>query len=334
MEYEKFVTLLRFLKISDWKLRGDNVTTNCISSSHKDDSPSFSINYKKEMFHCFGCGISGGMADLVKIKMKLPTKDESYKVLKNLGIWSNTNPSLQDQDIINKYSKLYCKDEESIVDIKFPSDISLIIKDDYHYKYIQERAISNVDGLISKFKLRKNRFKLFVPVFDENDKLVGYGNRTITDQNFLNKYPILDTPEQPKILYPYGFSLTRYIYNFSDVKNEDSLIIVEGMFDVFNVWDKGIENICATFSNKMSDYQAKLILKYFTNKTVKLLVDRDSQGMILVNYAYQKLFSKVDLNVCLIPVGKDPGECTKSELYNAINNPIPISNFIQLKKVV
>lgn len=44
--------------------RGDMYIGLC--PFHKEETPSFAVSFKTKRYHCFGCGVDGGFAELMK----------------------------------------------------------------------------------------------------------------------------------------------------------------------------------------------------------------------------------------------------------------------------
>lgn len=47
--------------------RGDKATAFCPFPDHREKTPSFSIDYSKKAFYCFGCGMGGGAVRFVEL---------------------------------------------------------------------------------------------------------------------------------------------------------------------------------------------------------------------------------------------------------------------------
>ena len=56
----------------DAVMSGKNIKIHC--PFHKEKTPSFIINPKRKIYHCFGCGKSGEMKELEKIKTTIGYK--------------------------------------------------------------------------------------------------------------------------------------------------------------------------------------------------------------------------------------------------------------------
>ena len=58
-----------------------NKQNKCCCPFHTEKTPSFSISRKKQMFHCFGCNISGDVISLTQNLLHLPTSLDAVKQL-------------------------------------------------------------------------------------------------------------------------------------------------------------------------------------------------------------------------------------------------------------
>lgn len=119
-------------------------------------------------------------------------------------------------------------------------------------------------------------------------------------------------------MYPEGADIPVYPF----VKGYDYIILVEGLFDMLNLQDKGIENAVCTFGTQNLSYnnvQDKL-LPYMIAGVTKFLVlmDRDKAG----KYAAKKMVDTIKVRTQAeaiditdyLDVGQDPGELTIEEV--------------------
>jgi len=63
--------------------RGGRATALCPFPSHKEKTPSFSIDYGKKVFHCFGCGQGGGIIKFVEL-MEDCSRDQALNILQDI----------------------------------------------------------------------------------------------------------------------------------------------------------------------------------------------------------------------------------------------------------
>lgn len=99
---------------------------------------------------------------------------------------------------------------------------------------------------------------------------------------------------------------------------KSSIIIVEGIFDVLNMMDKGCHNVVCAFgtTSLFKSYEQKLShFKIMGVNKFYILFDGDKAGANASQKLESILRSKsINADAILIPEGKDPGNLTKSEI--------------------
>ncbi len=110
------------------------------------------------------------------------------------------------------------------------------------------------------------------------------------------------------------------VYPF--IKGYDHIILVEGLFDMLNLQDKGIENVACTFGTHNLSYSSAYdkLLPFMIAGATKFLVlmDRDKAG----KYAAKKMVDIITIKTrCeaiditdFLDVGQDPGELSQEEV--------------------
>jgi DNA primase len=198
---------------------------------HGEDTPSFVVSPSKQIFHCFGCGVGGDSIKFIMDyeKLSYPEAIEKLASIYNVTLNYDNNYKQQDTSIMDKINDYYQK---------------LLTTNDTAKEYLQSRGISA--NSIEKFEigyaptsnetinfLKQNllnladakdfgiidngqnglyaRFiqRITFPIKALNDKIVGFGGRTITGHNA--KY--INSP-QTKI-----FNKSRLLYGYSLAKD-------------------------------------------------------------------------------------------------------------------
>jgi len=91
--------------------------------------------------------------------------------------------------------------------------------------------------------------------------------------------------------------------------------LVEGFFDVFNLWQAGFKNVVALIGTSMSDEQEKLIVEILgENGKVALMFDSDEAGGKATTEAVERLIGKVYLKVINLEEGVQPDSLSKEKL--------------------
>lgn len=106
----------------------------------------------------------------------------------------------------------------------------------------------------------------------------------------------------------------------------DTIIIVEGLFDLLNCYDKGLTNVTCAFGTKLLEHNTRSKLDPFIilgAKKFVLLFDNDQAGLS----AAKSLASKMNnggmltfIGNSLLPKNKDPGDLSKEEIDNLKQN--------------
>ncbi len=287
------------------KKRGVNYIGLC--PFHNEKTPSFIVSPQKGIFKCFGCGKGGdAITFLMEIKnesysetirdlaeqfnIELPkgssnyekNKDKRTKILEILNkakeFYTNnllTTPEAQTayeylmkrditEDIIKTYSLGYSFNSyDSLIkhlkdyDIELLNEAGLVIKQD------------EKKGYYDRF-----RDRLMIPIFDEKGLVVGFGSRTLKKDDTGAKY--INSPDS----YIYNKSKILYGFNFAKeaIKTVDSVLIMEGYFDVITAQVNGVKNAVATCGTALTGEHVKLLSRFCPSRKIYLAFDTDNAG--------------------------------------------------------
>ena len=275
---------------------------------HNDSKPSMSVSPSKGIFKCFSCGTGGDALNfLVRIQnreykdvilelaekfgIELPkkfapsneNKNQKAEMLKacekaakfyNLQLKTAADANkatsyLQNrgitEDIINKFTIGWAPD-------KFDSlykELSKEFKDE-----ILEKA-----GLILKSKNGNwiDRFKnrLMIPIQNENGEYIAFGGRTLEKDAKIAKY----INSSDSLIYNKSKVLFGLNSAKDSIKSEDSVIVMEGYFDVISAHANGIENAVGSCGTAMTAEHVKLLSRYTKSRRIYLSFDTDDAGI-------------------------------------------------------
>jgi DNA primase len=143
------------------------------------------------------------------------------------------------------------------------------------------------------------RERLLFPIHDLRGRVVGFGGRLLGDGE--PKY--LNSPES-KVFRKGGM-----LYNLHQAKQpirrEESVILVEGYFDVLRLVLAGIEHVVAPLGTALTSDQAALLARY--SPQAILLYDSDAAGLRATFRAGDELLRhSVRVRVATMPEGEDP----------------------------
>jgi DNA primase len=144
------------------------------------------------------------------------------------------------------------------------------------------------------------RNRLMIPIARDSGAVVAFGGRAL-DEGQVPKY--LNSPETP--LYTKGRTLYGLDVTKGPIRKHNYCVLVEGYFDLAQVWQAGIQPVVASCGTALTSAQAR-VLKRFTSKVV-LSFDPDAAGQGAATRSSEMLVAEgFQVNVALLPVGTDP----------------------------
>jgi DNA primase len=219
---------------------------------------SFSANVEKNVFQCFVCQRKGNVLRFVA--------EKEGKTIREAGLF---------------LKHLFLKPVENR-----PLPLKNLQKD---HPFFKEKGLK--EETIEYFGLGVCQGWVVIPVHSENEQLIGY----------VSRYPSRNIPEGvPKYKFPTGFQKSKVLYNLNRAKKEtkETLYLVEGFFDVFDLWQKGKKNVVALMGTTISDKQIELILRTIGRQgKLNLAFDPDEAGKKLEQRVIEKLIDKLYIRV-------------------------------------
>ncbi len=319
------------------KKRGKSFLALC--PFHPDKNPSLHITQEKQVYHCFSCKASGNVFSFVQNFEKITFLDAVQKLADRAGIELKFNS--RDPDLTNEISKLFEINKSAAKYFYRNLKNLSGSEKEFVYNYLDKRKIDskaierfgigysskNWDGLLNQFLedavfkpediekagliLRKEkdsgsfydrfRGRLMFPIFNENDKVVGFGGRKLYEDDLGGKY--INSPEskiysKSKVLYGLNFAKEK-------VRYFNYVILVEGYMDLIALYKNGIENVVASSGTALTEEQVKLISRYTSE--VYILFDSDLAGIKASKRGMEVILEAgLDLSVITLPEGEDP----------------------------
>jgi len=271
---------------------------------HNEKTPSFSVSGPKQMYHCFGCGVSGNVYTFVMqyenysfpeaVKMladragvNLPEVEYSEEAKKKAGkrarlLEVNKEAAkffyyqLRDPHGEIGYNYLKRRELSDETMHKFGLGyagksgtglVQYLRQKGFEDALIKEAGLANYSeksGLISQFWNR-----VMFPIQDINHRVIGFGGRVMGDGE--PKY--LNSPETPV------FDKRRNLYglNFARTARSGNIILCEGYMDVIAMHQAGFSQAVASLGTAFTAEQANLLRRYTDN--VLLAYDSDGAGV-------------------------------------------------------
>ncbi len=248
---------------------------------HKGDNPSaFSVDLEKNLWNCFTrCG-GGSVIDLLMEIEKINAHKAGLLGEKLINV------NLEEKETFAKNKSL---------------EFRLNLNPDHHYlkkrKIIKETAKFFEIGYCSKGIMRN---RIAIPIHDMKSNLVAYCGRSI-DESF------------PKYYFPYGFKKSEIVYNLNRVINCDNkeLFIVEGFFDVYRLYQAGIDSVAIMGSNMSINQKQQL---ENLDKELIVMFDGDTAGQKGMKKALDMIGYKSNVKAIYLPNRSQPDNLSKGYL--------------------
>ena len=271
---------------------------------HNEKTPSFSVSGNKQMFHCFGCGVSGNVYTFIMkyenysfqeaVKMladragvQLPEEEHSEEARRR------ENRRARLLEVSREAAKFFyfqLRSPHGRIGYEYLSRRELTDETMHKFglgyagkngaglvQYLRSRGFedelireaglashSEKRGLLSQFWNR-----VMYPIQDINHRVIGFGGRVMGDGE--PKY--LNSPETPI------FDKRRNLYglNFARTARSGNVILCEGYMDVIAMHQAGFTQAVASLGTAFTPEQANLLRRY--TDSVLLAYDSDGAGV-------------------------------------------------------
>jgi DNA primase len=311
-----FAKVLRHYGV-EANLKGEQHHGFCPLPSHegKRNSPSFSVNIKRGIWQCFGCGEKGNVLDFaVLMERANPKSGEDVRRVATLL----QERSLGDGAPPKKHESNWKEGDGNIV-VNAPLDFELKGLDPNH-PYLTDRKFSGRTvtefglGFCSRGLLAD---RIAIPLHDESGRLVGYAGRVVDDRKITEKNPKYRFPGRRKrkgVIHEFRKSLL--LYNaYRIIAPVDDLVVVEGFAGLWWLSQSGIANVVAVMGASCSEEQTRIIVSLLS-PSGRLWVFTDGDiaggrcaGEILVRVTPHRFARWIKMEV-----GKQPTGFTTDEL--------------------
>lgn len=300
---------------------------------HQEKTPSFMVSADKQIYHCFGCGAGGNVFNFLMQFERIDFPEAVQILAKKAGVAIPENLSYDTKESSGVTAQLLkaCEGSASFYEGNLGSTSGIQAKD-----YLSKRGITaetmkmfrlgfapdKWDSLISHLRNKgvnlsamekaglvipkegggyydRFRNRVIFPIFDVKARAIGFGARVL--DKTLPKY--VNSPETP--LYIKGKNLYGLWASKDAIREEDSVVVVEGYLDLITAFQHGVTNVVASSGTALTVDQARLIKRYTHN--VIIIYDGDPSGQIATVRALD-IFVEEDMHVRVVslPEGYDP----------------------------
>jgi len=286
--------------------KGDQLTGSC--PIHDGSNPSqFSASLTKNAFHCFSsnCGAQGNVLDFVALKEDISVREAALKIQTWFNLETGKDPPQEKEEPDPPSAEKAEKDAPN-------PPLTFRLKNlEPDHPYLEARGLTEeaIDyfglGFCSRGMMQG---RIAIPIHNERRELVAYAGRTVTE---ISK-------ENPKYKLPPNFKKSLVVYNLHQVHG-DHLVLVEGFFDVFRLWQAGVKNAVALMGSSMSVEQEVLILeKIGIHGRLTLVFDGDDAGQTCTKEVAARLIQKIHLKLIMLKEGDQPDSLTEEKIHSLL----------------
>ena len=261
---------------------------------HGEKTPSFFVNQEKKLFHCFGCGVGGNVISFVMKYNNFEFRDAILSIASKYGLNIGDNKSNKSNArLYSIYEDLYYISRKYL-DFDSGNSAALYMKkrgfekdicDKFGIGFLPDNI--NIEDLLKRydrdtikssklfyFKDYNNNLRfggrLLIPIKNTIGKICAFSGRVIDDS--LPKY--INSAETDI------FKKREIVYNLNLAKDITTkskyVIVVEGYFDVINLYAHGFENTVSIMGTSISKEQITLLRRYFED--IIIVFDGDQAG--------------------------------------------------------
>jgi len=298
---------------------------------HAEKTPSFYIDDRKGLFHCFGCGKGGDLIHFVQEieQMDFPEALSFLAELAGVELPERTGrrgPGRKKLDALRAindraatYFQSRLKSDPAAMRYLRDRGVDPSIGELFRIGYATEAWDGLCDTLKADFDselllqsglVRQAesgrmydffRHRIIFPITDAYGHVVAFGGRRMADEG--PKY--INSSETP--LYVKG----KHVYSLQFAKpylrKDPTVVVVEGYLDAIQVYQAGIGTVVASLGTAFTPDQARLLKRYAQN--VILNFDGDAAGFKATRASIETLLQgQMSIKVVALPHGQDPDD--------------------------
>lgn len=316
------------------KLQKTGINYRAPCPFHSEKKPSFFVSPNRQIFKCFGCGISGSIFDFIMKMEGIEFRDALKILAQKAGVeLKKPDPKLQSEkerlyEICELASCFFERQLEKSVPGNQIQDYLLkrgltkesikkwrlgyapdswqglsdfLVGKGYNREEIINAGLAVKKDAASYRSYDRFRKRIIFPIFDLNNQIIGFGGRIFDKiQNSQDVAKYINTPNT--LLY----DKTRILYglNFGkmEIRKKDFVILTEGYIDVILSHQAKLENTVSSSGTAITLEQLKILKRYTNNLYIGL--DMDIAGDLATKKGID-LAQSFDFNIKIVPLPKD-----------------------------
>jgi DNA primase catalytic core len=271
------------------KKKGSNYVGLC--PFHKEKTPSFTVNPKTNLYHCFGCNAGGDVIGFIckmdnisfraaveKLNRHMPSENRKTKddhPASGIMHHESANRTRLLNRIVSFYHQSFCEDRRALDYLKSRGIADNAVFSDFTIGFSNGTLLNTIPeegDIIADLKeigiLNERGNEMFYgcavfPMFDENKDCVNLYGRRITDGETAHLY--LSGPR-------------RGVFNFQAAKRSKSTILTESIIDAVTLYNAGFKDVIPCYGvNGFTKDQIDLLTRSQV-KEVYICFDKDDAG--------------------------------------------------------
>ena len=321
---------------------------------HEEKTPSFTVVPTKQIYHCFGCGESGGIIDFIMKFDHLAFVEAIETVAGESGIsviYDQTAKPVDSRfkrysNLMTELSSFYQNQlkqssaKKKVVDYAKKRGISGTIAKRFELGFAtpgwsnlfdnyksSEESIQDlvVMGMLVSKKDKGNdyydrfRDRLMFPIHNTKGNVIGFGGRVLSSKDN-PKY--LNSPETPL------FSKSKELYGLYHCRKYsrriDYILVVEGYMDVIALHQQGITSVVATLGTATTPAHLQVLSR--SAETIVFCFDGDKAGRDAAWKALKTSLPAITagllIKFLILPEGEDPDTLIKRESAKSFTNRV------------
>lgn len=303
---------------------------------HQEKTPSFSVNRDKGFFKCFGCGVGGDVVKFIELYQKVPFPEAVRQLAQRAGMpIPDTEGGPAERAAAAERDALLHLHEEAVAffreHLASPAGararrelesrgLTPATIETFRYGYAPAAGRETLHarferlGIPPALQVKSSlvvereggrladyfRQRLMVPIARETGAVVAFGGRALEEGQVPKYLNSRETAIYTKGRTLYGLDVTK-----GAIRKHNYTVLVEGYFDLAQVWQAGVQPVAAVCGTALTTAQART-LKRLTSKVV-LSLDPDTAGQAAAARSSELLVAEgFQVNVALLPSGSDP----------------------------
>ncbi len=325
------------------KKRGRNHIACC--PFHGEKTPSFTVSEELQIFKCFGCGKSGDIFTFIQEYERIDFREALTELAAMAGITLKKSEFDNKQDSRKKnLSDLNAQVEKfyqymllthplgkNALDYVLKRGITLATIKQFGLGFSPENPAIAVNFLTKKgYKISDliasgtfgqsqynsriyDRFqgRLTFPLSDYRGRILGFSGRMLPTTKNQNSGKYINSPETE--IYHKSFNLFGLHLTKDFIRQQNSVIVTEGEFDMISPFQAGIKNIVAIKGTAFTEEQLQLLRRY--TDTLILGLDSDFAGSNASRKSIE-LADSMEFDIKVLTLGdkyKDPDEAVRGD---------------------